>query len=236
MELSGASIRGGYGRAEGSQALRCACRGRRPNRSALPAARPGPGGPAAALGSDPPWGAAACARSSSCASWVSCLGYRPVRRRFEPESIPLWSRRSDARARSNVPSGRGFSGPVAAAGGQAPLHLAAVLPLGDGLALLIFPLASSQPQLHLRQAPREVDLQGNQGEAALGGLADQPADLLAFEEELSRPHRDLAADVGHLVRGDVQVIKTILIADHAGVGVAKVCAAGPDGLHLGACQ
>ena len=34
--------------------------------------------------------------------------YQPVRRRFEPESIPLWSRRSDARARSNVSSGRGF--------------------------------------------------------------------------------------------------------------------------------
>src|SRR6266508_4856229 len=64
------------------------------------------------------------------------------------------------------------------------VHLATMLSLQGGLALLELPLPSAQPDLHLGQAMREVHAERDERQASLLGLSDQPANLVPMQQQL----------------------------------------------------
>src|SRR5438552_18456996 len=66
-------------------------------------------------------------------------------------------------------------------------HLAFGFALGDRLALVVVLLALRQPDLDLDLVPFEVHPERNERQPALGGLADQLADLGFVQEQLPRP-------------------------------------------------
>src|SRR5215218_7662487 len=135
------------------------------------------------------------------------------------------------------PAGRGSrrTKPTPGCGPSGPGHLALGVPLGQGLALVVGPLASGQAELHLDQLVLEVDAQRDQGQAALLDPRRQLVDLLAVEQELARPGGLMALVAGVGVGGDLHVEDDVAVLQH-GVGVLERGLALAQGLDLAAAQ
>src|SRR5688572_3911891 len=132
-------------------------------------------------------------------------------------------------------SPRTSRGPPLSPSGHPSFHLSAVLPVSDGPPLLVLALPTAEPELELGPTADKVQTHRHQGEPALLGLADQPGDLMAVQEELPGPLRlvpTLACAV--LVRRNVKVLHPQLAARHSTVRVGERGTAGAEGLHLGA--
>src|SRR5690606_31463671 len=88
---------------------------------------------------------------------------------------------------------------------QPALDLPLCVPLGDvrPLVVLLFPFG--QGELNLGKAVAKVDIQRDQGVSLLPGQADQLADLLLVEKQLSRPRRIGVETVPLFVGADVHV-------------------------------
>jgi hypothetical protein len=85
------------------------------------------------------------------------------------------------------------------------------------VALVIFGFSPGQAELHFDLAVLEIKPQGDQGEAFLLDLADQPLDLVPVKKELAVMHRLMVEPVRHLVNGDVHAGKVYLVVLHARV-------------------
>src|SRR5215212_6160147 len=70
---------------------------------------------------------------------------------------------------------------------EVALDLPAQVPVGDLATAIPALLALREGQLDLGPRPLEVDPGRNQGQPALGGLANKALDLPAMKEELARP-------------------------------------------------
>src|SRR6478672_5999160 len=108
------------------------------------------------------------------------------------------------------PSGGGCSATLGLAPGV-PLDLAIGIPLGDGLALVVLPLAPGQAQFDLDPAFLEVQGQWNQRDALLPQLARQPADLHPVQQELAGPARRVVGPGALGVLGDVHAPQPDLV-------------------------
>src|SRR5207247_1938953 len=117
-----------------------------------------------------------------------------------------------------------------------PVHLATMLSLQGGLALLELPLPPAQPDLQLGQAVREVHAERNEREASFLGLSDQSLDLFPVQQQLPSPDRVVAALLSLFIRGDVHPLEPHFAPLHPPVRLGQRAAAPPKGLHLRAGQ
>lgn len=118
--------------------------------------------------------------------------------------------------------------------GEGAFFLSAGFALRDGSALVVLTLAAGQTELELGVAALEVEPECDDGEAALGRAPQQPADLAAMQEELSRAARVEVVAAGGVVGADVHVVDPGLVALDGDVGVSKVHPVGANRLDLGA--
>jgi len=130
----------------------------------------------------------------------------------------------------------GGFGAVAMARGEGALFLAAGLALGDGAALVPLAATAGEAEFDLGVASLEVELEGYDGEAALGGEAGEVFDFAAVEEELAGARGVEVVLGGGFVGGYVEVVEPGIAALDARVGLAEVDAAVPNGLDFGASE
>ena len=96
------------------------------------------------------------------------------------------------------------------------MFLAAGLALGDGAALVPLAASAGEAELDLGVASLEVELEGHDGEAALGGVAGEAVDFASVEEELAGA---LGVEVflgGGFVGGYMEVVEPGVAALDAG--------------------
>src|SRR5206468_2672103 len=117
-----------------------------------------------------------------------------------------------------------------------PVHLATMLSLQGGLALLELPLPPAQPDLQLGQAVREVHAERNEREASFLGLSDQSLDLVPVQQQLPSPDRVVAALLSLFIRGDMHPLEPHFAPLHPPVCLGQRAAAPAKGLHLRAGQ
>src|SRR5205814_2520777 len=100
-------------------------------------------------------------------------------------------------------------GPGSAVGAKAhrAVGLAAVLPLAQGLALVVGLLAARDTDLDLDPAVLEVHGQRNDGHALLAGLGPDLLDLIAVQQELALAPRLVVRPRALGVLGDVRPLE-----------------------------
>src|SRR5512138_3725955 len=107
------------------------------------------------------------------------------------------------------------------------------VPLLDGLALLVLPLAPGQGELDLDPAlVADVDPGRHHGQAPFLGLAGQPLDLAAVKEQPAVAERVVVEDIGRLVRADVAFDQEYLAVLHLGIAFLEADLPGPHRLDL----
>src|SRR3712207_8586629 len=99
--------------------------------------------------------------------------------------------------------------------------LAVRVAAGQVLALVVVALAPGQGELALDLALGEVQRERHQRQAALAGLADQPLDLLAVQQELAGAARLVVGPAAVRVLGDVQAAQPHLAVVDRGEGDRK---------------
>ena len=128
-----------------------------------------------------------------------------------------------------IPAGRSTLGSPP----ERTLHLALELALLDRLTLVDGVLAAGQSDLDLGVAAAEVQARGDQGQALLLLLADQPLDLAPVHEQLARALGLVVLARGGRVGRDVDVVQPHLAVLDRGVAVLEHRLALAQGLDLG---
>src|SRR5215831_13452008 len=85
------------------------------------------------------------------------------------------------------------------------------------LALIVELFAPRQGELHLRLAPQEIELEGDQRQPTLLCLAHQPANLLFMQQQFSRPLGFMIRIAAVRVWTDVAVVQIDFTIIHCGV-------------------
>src|SRR6266540_1836867 len=119
---------------------------------------------------------------------------------------------------------------------EVPLDLSAQVPIGDLAAAVPPLLALRQRELDLRPRALEVDPGRDQGQSALGRLADQPLDLAAMEEELAGPVGIVVLVRRRQIGRDVGAAHPHLAAIDHRVGLVDLRLAVAERLHLASAQ
>src|SRR3712207_3970036 len=114
------------------------------------------------------------------------------------------------------------------------LHLPAGVPLGEVLPLVVGLLALRQRQRGLDLAVLEVQVQRDERQPALLGLADELLDLGPVHQHLALAARGVVGPGPLRVLGDVHVLQPHLAVVHGGEAVDERGTAGTKALHLGA--
>src|SRR3954451_11068573 len=173
---------------------------------------------------------AACTRTSTVSGPTGGSGRssRTVRTSRSPN-------RSYATPFTGRPSGT--RSPVALdVAAERPLDLPARVALGEVLPLVVGLLALGQRKGGLDLAVLEVQVERDEREAALLGLADQLVDLGAVHEHLALAARRVVGPGPLGVLGDVHVLQPHLPVVDGGEPVDERGPAGTQALHLGACE
>src|SRR5580765_6570546 len=119
---------------------------------------------------------------------------------------------------------------------EGPLHLPLGLLLGQRLPLVVGLLAAAERDLDLCLAVLEVERDRDESDPALLGLADQPDDLGAVQQQLAFPPRLVVGPGALGVLRDVHAGQPRLAVPDVGVAVDQVGVPGAQGLDLGAGQ
>ena len=97
-------------------------------------------------------------------------------------------------------------------------------------------LAIAQAYLDLHPTALEVDAQGDQGEAVLFDLAEEPHDLPAVHQQPAGATGVRIEAVAVVIGGDMHLVKDHLAVLDAAPGVLQVQGTCPDGLDFRALQ
>src|SRR3954453_15605850 len=117
---------------------------------------------------------------------------------------------------------------------ERPLDLPARVALGEVLPLVVGLLATGQRESGLDLAVLEVQVERDERQPALLGLADQLVDLGAVHEHLALAPRGVVGPRALGVLGDVHVLQPDLAVVHRGEAVDERGTAGTQALPLGA--
>src|SRR6266498_3697456 len=112
------------------------------------------------------------------------------------------------------------------------VHLATMLSLQGGLALLELALPSTQPHLHLGQAMREVHAERDERQSSLLGLSDEPLDLVPVQQQLPRTDGIVPTLLPLLVRWNVHPLEPHLAPLYPPVGLGQGAATAAERLHF----
>src|SRR3954469_18366913 len=152
--------------------------------------------------------------------------------------------RSSRTCRTSAPPKRSYAMPLMTARSPAALHvpaeglldLAAGVPLGEVVPLVVGLLALRERERGLDLAVLEVQVQRDEREPALLDLPDQLVDLAAVHEHLALATRGVVGPGALHVLGDVHVLQPDLAVVDRGEPVDEGGPAGAEALHLGAGQ
>lgn len=117
--------------------------------------------------------------------------------------------------------------------GHGTAGFAVLLLAFDGFALVVTVLAARDAQLELRAAVFEIDGQGDQRGAALGGFGFQAVEFAFVDQEFAVAER-IVTDGGFLVRIDVAAVEDQFAVFDSGEGFGELASAPAEGFDLAA--